>query len=120
MAKNAIKKYDEVMPALVPTTNVLVSKYYMIEAAYKLGETQIANKWLNQIDDYMTNLLDFDYAVLQKGSTEGIDTRDVQLCMSIINSSSTLTKDSHQDALSKKLEAQLKDYSTKLGPLMSR
>ena len=117
-AKLALKKYDEVMPNLVPTTNVLVSKYYMIEAAYKLGETALANKWATQIDDYMVNLLDYDNTILQKGTTEGIDARDATLCLQIINSMAMLTKDSHQDVLNKKFEAQVKDYSGKLGSIL--
>jgi hypothetical protein len=117
-AKKVIEKYEEVMPALVPSTNVLVSKYYMVESAYKLGETQIANKWANQIDDYIVNLLDYDNSIIQKGTTDGIDKRDAQLCLSIINSMTTLAKENHQDVLGKKLEAQLKDYAGKFGSIL--
>jgi len=113
LAKKVLKRYDDVMPNLVPYSDVLVRKYYLTEYAYKLGEMQLANKWVDQMDDYITNLLNY------YSTTSGdVNAREVQLSMSLLNGVMTMTKDFHQDALNKKLESQFKVYETKLGAMM--
>jgi hypothetical protein len=119
LARNVLKKYDEVMPNLVPYSEVMASKYYLAEAAYKLGSTQLANKWTNEMDDYLTNLLEYNYTVSQTGSGE-VNNRDMQLGLSVLSGLGSLTKDYHQDVLNKKIDAQYKDYATKLGGLIKQ
>jgi hypothetical protein len=114
LARTVLKKYDDVMPNLFPYTDVVARKYYLIESAYKLGSTELANKWSNEIDDYVTNLLSYNYTVSQNGSGD-VNTRDIQLTMSVISGLVTLTKDFHQDALNKKLTAHYNDYAAKFG-----
>ncbi|GAB3919363.1 protein O-mannosyl-transferase family [Mucilaginibacter boryungensis] len=117
LAKNALQKYDDVMPNIVPYVDVVARKYYLTEYAYKLGSNQLANKWTNEMDDYITNLLDYYAGVSQNGSGD-VNTRDIQLTMSVMNGLIGLTKDFHQDALNKKLTTQFKDYQVKFGSLI--
>jgi hypothetical protein len=114
MAKNLLKKYDDVMPGIVPSTEVAVRKYYMIESAYRMGDVSLANKLSNQIDDYITNLLNYNYALL-KSSETSVDNRDIQYSMSILSGLVGFTKDFKQTALNTRFSAQLKDYESKFG-----
>ncbi|RCH54993.1 DUF2723 domain-containing protein [Mucilaginibacter hurinus] len=114
MAKKLVKKYDEVMPAIIPVQEVAVRKYYLLESAYRLGDTQFGNRLAEQIDDYLVNLLNYTHAMIQKGSINA-DSRDVQLSMSLLNGLVDMTKDYHQTALHTKYSAQLKDFQNKLG-----
>jgi len=114
LAKKVVERYDEVMPNLVPYIDVVARKYYMVDYAYKLGDIQLANKWVNEMDDYVTNTLDYNYTISQNGSGS-VNSRDIQLSLSVLNGVQTLTKEYHQDALNKKLEVQMGNYATKLG-----
>ncbi len=117
LARNVIHKYDAVMPDLMPYSEVAGRKYYLVDNAYRLGETALANKWTNQLDDYLTNLLDYNYTLVQNGSGQ-VNQRDIQLSLSVLNGLITSTKDAHQTALNAKLNAQLKDYESKLSSVM--
>jgi prenyltransferase beta subunit len=113
-AKGVLKKYDDVMPGIIPSTEVAVRKYYMTESAYRLGDIALANKLANQVDDYVTNLLDYNYALLQRSETE-LDNRDIQYSMSILSGLASFTKDFKQISLNAKFNAQLKNYEGKFG-----
>ncbi|MGF7042190.1 protein O-mannosyl-transferase family [Mucilaginibacter lappiensis] len=113
-AKGVLKKYDDVMPGIIPSTEVAVRKYYMTESAYRLGDIALANKLANQVDDYVTNLLDYNYALLQRSETE-LDNRDIQYSMSILSGLASFTKDFKQTSLNTKFNAQLKNYEGKFG-----
>jgi hypothetical protein len=113
-AKGILKKYDDVMPGIIPSTEVAVRKYYMTESAYRLGDIALANKLANQVDDYVTNLLDYNYALLQRSETE-LDNRDIQYSMSILSGLASFTKDFKQTSLNTKFNAQLKNYEGKFG-----
>jgi hypothetical protein len=117
MAKNVLKKYDDVMPNLYPYTEVAARKYYIIEDAYKVGEAQLGNKWANEIDDYILDILSYN-ANLVQNNADGVQLHDVQLSMSILNGLASMTKDFHQTALSAKYSAQLKEYEGKLGSIL--
>jgi hypothetical protein len=114
LARKVLQRYDDVMPDLVPYSDVIARKYYMVEFAYKLGSTQLANKWVNQMDDYITNLMDYTIKASQNGSGD-LNNRDIQLSMSVLNGLETLTKDFHQDELNKKISSQYKTYVGSLG-----
>ncbi len=118
LAKKVIEKCDAEMPDLMPYTEVAGRKFYLIDYAYRTGATAIANKWTNSLDDYLKNLLDYDYT-LSKDDSAQLNQRDVQLSLSVLNGLVTSTKQAHQDALSNKLNAQLKDYEGKFGALIS-
>ena len=117
MAKNVLKKYDDVMPNLYPYTEVAARKYYIIEDAYKVGEAQLGNKWANEVDDYIMDILAYNANLVQNNS-DGVQFHDVQLSMSILNGLVSMTKDFHQTALSAKYSAQLKEYEVKLGSIL--
>jgi hypothetical protein len=119
LAKNALKKYVDVMPTMIPVPEVAVRKYYMAEAAYHTGETTLGDKLVLQIDDYLTNLLTYNYALFQDGKTD-LKNRDIQLSLSILNGLVNLTKDYNHSGLSAKYAAQLKEYSTKFGVSMDK
>lgn len=119
LAKNALKKYDEVMPSQIISSELAVRKYYMVESLYRMGDPTLANKLANQIDDYIVDQLKYSYMLYQK-SDAGLNTRDVQLFLSLLNGMEGLTKTYKQDALSTKIGAQLKDYGTKFGGLATQ
>jgi hypothetical protein len=114
LARKALQKYDDVQPNLVPYIDVMLRKYYLVEYAYKLGLTQLGNKWIDQMDDYITNLMDYTIKASQNGSGD-LNNRDVQLSMSVLNGLEVLTKDFHQDELNKKISNQYKTYVGSLG-----
>jgi hypothetical protein len=114
LAKNALKKYDEVMPETIPNTEIAIRKYYLIETAYRLGETQMANKLANLVDAYVTNLLAYNLTLLQSGDTT-LESRDIQYSMSMLNGLVEFTKTYKQPQLQAKFDAQFKDYEKKLG-----
>jgi hypothetical protein len=113
-AKNVIRRYDEVMPENIPNTEIAIRKYYMIETAYRVGETQMGNKLVGIVDAYVTNLLDYNYTLLQSGDVS-IETRDIQYGMSMLNGIAEYTKNYKQTDLNAKYAAQLKSYSKKFG-----
>ncbi|GAB2705102.1 DUF2723 domain-containing protein [Mucilaginibacter koreensis] len=117
LAKNIIRKYDTVMPDLMPYSEVAGRKYYLIDNAFKLGETALAVKWTNHLDDYLKNLLDYQYTNMQNGNS--VNQRDIQLSLSVINALIGTTQQAKQTALSNKLSAQMKDYEGKFASVMS-
>jgi hypothetical protein len=114
LAKNALKKYDEVMPETIPNTEIAIRKYYLIETAYRLGETQMANKLANLVDAYVTNLLAYNLTLLQSGDTT-LESRDIQYSMSMLNGLVEFTKNYKQPQLNAKFNTQFKEYEKKLG-----
>jgi hypothetical protein len=114
LAKNALKKYDEVMPDNIPNTEIAIRKYYLVETAYRLGETTIGNKLANVVDAYITNLLDYNYTLLQKNEVS-IESRDIQYAMSMLNGLVEHTRNFKQPELNAKFDKQFKGYEQKLG-----
>ncbi|RVU01623.1 DUF2723 domain-containing protein [Mucilaginibacter limnophilus] len=115
-AKNLLKKYDTEMPAIIPMPEVAVRKYYLVENAYTLGETRLANTWAEQIEDYLVNLLDYNYSQLQNGNVSA-DNRDIQLSMSLLNGLVKMTESFHQPVLHKKFNDHFKNFETKFGTM---
>jgi hypothetical protein len=116
LAIKALKRYEEVMPAKIPYGEVALRKFYMNGNAYQLSQTQIANKWTEELDKYITNSLDYNYAQTQKGGT--VNQRDVQLGVYILNGLVELTGKYQQTALFNKLSAQYKGYEAKFGNVL--
>ncbi|SDP97705.1 Heme A synthase [Mucilaginibacter sp. OK268] len=115
LAKNTLKKYDEVMPGIINSTEVAVRKFYMIESSYRMGDITLANKLSNQVDDYVNNLLTYNYALLQRNEISLDNNRDVQYSIQILSGLVGFTKDFKQTALNTKFSAQLKGFETKFG-----
>jgi hypothetical protein len=119
LAKKTLRKYEEVMPSQIISSEIAVRKYYMVESLFRMGETTLGTKLATQIDDYLVDQLKFNYTLFQK-SDANLNTRDVQLSLSLLNGMATLAKDYKQDALSAKISAQLKDYGTKFGGMQTQ
>ncbi|MEB0261739.1 MULTISPECIES: DUF2723 domain-containing protein [unclassified Mucilaginibacter] len=119
LAKNALKKYEDVMPAVIISSELAVRKYYMAESLFRMGDATLGLKLANQIDAYIVDQLNYSYILYQK-SDRSLNTRDVQLSLSLLNGMVNLTKTYKQDALSAKISAQLKDYGTKFGGMKTQ
>nr|WP_292973665.1 DUF2723 domain-containing protein [Mucilaginibacter sp.] len=119
LAKNALKKYDDVMPSTINSSEIAIRKYYMLETLYSLGENDMAGKQVNAIDDYVMSTLQYNYSIYQKGDNS-LNMREIQLSLSLLNSLAQSTKEFKQSTLSAKLEAQLKEYSNKFGSLLQQ
>ncbi|MBS7564048.1 DUF2723 domain-containing protein [Mucilaginibacter sp. Bleaf8] len=117
LARNVLKKYDEVLPTNIPVDEVALRKFYILDNAYKLGQSQLGNKWAEQLNAFVTDLLDYNAAVLQGGSGE-ISQRDVQLGLYILNGLVDATKTYHQTTLNQKYTSEFKNYESKLGAAM--
>jgi hypothetical protein len=114
LAKNVLKKYDDVMPGIIPSTEVAVRKYYMVESAYRMGYITLANKLSSQVDDYVINLLNYNYTLVKNNDTN-VENRDIQYSMSLLSGLVDFTKNYKQTALNTKFSAQLKEFEGKFG-----
>ncbi|RWY57444.1 glycosyltransferase family 117 protein [Mucilaginibacter gilvus] len=116
LAKNTLKKYQESMPEKILSPELAIRKYYLAQSAYEVGETALANKLVKTVDDYVVDQLKFNFTVYQQNS-DNVDSRSVQLSLSLLNGIENLTKSFHQTEWTNKTAAQLKDYSTKFAAL---
>ncbi|HZY35393.1 MAG TPA: DUF2723 domain-containing protein [Mucilaginibacter sp.] len=119
LAKNALQKYDEELPDLYTGLDVVDRKIFLTKTAYQLGNVMLGDKFIKGIDDYLTDQLDYDYHLLQDNSSE-LNARDAQYSVSFINALQGIAADNHRADWSKKLQDQLKNYETKLGPVLQR
>jgi len=119
LALNVLKKYDQEMPDLNPYVDVEGRKLYLAQASYKLNDVVLGNKISDDIDDYLTDQLDYNYYLLQDNSDQ-ISPRDINIGVQIIAALAQFAKDAHQTALSNKLEGQYKDYATKFASILSQ
>ena len=113
-ARKVLKKYDEVMPTTINSLEIAVRKYYMIENAYRLNDIQLGNKLANLVDDYVSNQLDYSYALIQKGETN-LENRDLQYSMQILGGLVEFSKQYKQPQLFNKFSAQLSGFEKKFG-----
>lgn len=119
LAKNLLKKCDDVMPDLYPYTEVSARKFYLVESAFKAGNPQLANKWAEELNNFLNQILSYN-ADMQQNNPDKVNTHEVQLTMSILNGLNGLAKDNHQAALNAKLDKEFKDYEGKLSAVLSR
>jgi len=117
LAIKALNRYEEVMPDNIAYGEIALRKFYLVQNAYQLGQTQLANKWTTQLDDFIKNSLDYNYQIMQGGSGE-LNQRDLQLGMYMLNGLVELTAGSKQTALNKTLSAHFKEYETKFGNVL--
>jgi hypothetical protein len=119
LALKTLHKFDDEMPGLVTGLDVADRKMYMGRTAYKLNDMVLGNKLISNVDDYVTDQLDYNYTLLKNNSSE-LNTQNVQYGVSFINEMGAITAENHQTELSNKLKAQLKDYEAKFGAILQR
>jgi hypothetical protein len=119
LALKVLHKYDEVMPDMNPGLEVADRKIFMAQTAYELHDIILGNKFINSVDGYITDQLDYNYYLLQNNSGD-LNARDVQYGISFLNGITGMTGENHQTALNNKLKAQLKDYETKFASILQR
>jgi hypothetical protein len=116
LAKNALKKYQDNLPEKILSPELAIRKYYLAQSAYEVGDAALGNKLVKLVDDYVVDQLAFNFTVYQQDSNN-VDSRAVQLSLSLLNGMENLTKSFHQTEWTNKTAAQLKDYSGKFGAL---
>ena len=119
MALNAIHKFDEKMPDINPDIDTAAHKFFLAQTAYKLDDIKLGNRYIKSVDNFITDQLDYNYALLQDNK-EGIDSRTVQLGMQLLNGMTDSAKSSHQTELSNHIAEQLKDYENKFTALVGK
>jgi hypothetical protein len=118
-ARNVLKKYDEVLPDINPGLDVVDRKIFLAKAAYELNDIISGDKFVNGVDDYIKDQLDYNFYMLTD-NPGSVNVRDVQYGVSFINGLAGITADNHRNDLSKKLQAQLKDYESKFASVLQR
>jgi hypothetical protein len=111
-ALKVVQKYDAELPDIYPYVDVAGRKLYLTQLAYQLHDVVLGNKLATNIDNYLTDQLDYNAYLLTK-DVNSISGRDVQIGMQVLNGLVQFTKDNHQTALASKFENQLKDYESK-------
>ncbi len=99
--------------------NIAQSKYFIIDTAYRLHATDMANKYVSSMDSYITDQLDYNYNLMQSSPAD-VNAQNVQFEVSVLNAMTQLTKENEQMALNSKLTAQLNDYTNKFSSIMGR
>jgi hypothetical protein len=113
LAKNVVKRYIDVMPELIPSSETAIRKYYMAESSYRIGEKASADKLVKQLDNYITNTLNYNLTLVNEGKTD-VQNNDIQLAMSLLNGLKALTAD-YNKSLSGPLTTRIKNYEQKFG-----
>jgi hypothetical protein len=119
MALKVLHKYDQEMPDMTNSLEVADRKIILAQTSFQLHDAALGNKFANQVDDYITDQLDYNYHLMQTSSGE-FSQRDVQYGLSFLNGLVSITAENNQTALNTKLKAQFKDYETKFGPILQR
>jgi hypothetical protein len=117
LALNALHKYDKEMPDIYPFFGITQSKYFIIDTAYKLHDEGMANRYVNSVQNYITDQLDYNYNMLQTSPAD-VNTDTVQFGMQVLNGLAVLTKDNQQTALNGKLQAQVNSYAGKFSKIL--
>jgi len=112
LALKALHRYDEVLPDINPGLDVADRKIFFAQTAYSLHDIVLGDKFVNSVDNYLKDQLDYNYYLMQDNS-ETFSKRDVQYGVSFINGLAGITAENHRADLTKKLQNQLKDYETK-------
>jgi hypothetical protein len=118
LAIKVLIKYDQVLPDVNPAVRVDGQKLYLAQAAYRLNDVVIGNKISADIDDFLTDQLDYNYYQLQNNGQ--INQDDINVGIQILAALAQFTKDGHQTQLSDKLTAQYKDYAGKFASVLGQ
>ena len=119
LALKVLHKYDSEMPDIYPFIDLARSKYFLVATAYTLNDVTLGNKYVNSIDDYVADQLDYNYSLMQK-DVSSVDQRTVQLGVSLLDALSKATKENHQTAVTAKVDKHLKDYESKFGSVLGK
>jgi len=118
LALKVVHKYDEVMPDLNVDLHTVQAKYFLTQTIFKLNDNVLAGKMAKSIDDYLKDMLDYDYNQMQNNGVP-VSPRDVGFSIQIINSLAEMSKTAHLDALTAQLQAQGKDYEAKFASYLN-
>ena len=116
LALNVFNKFDAELSGIIPDLEVADRKIVLAQTAYSIGDIKHGDLLVNDIDDYLTDQLDYNASQL-KDNSGNLNDRDVQYQLQFLNGIASITAENHRIDLNKKLQAQLKDYSTKFGSL---
>ena len=119
LALKALHKYNQELPDFTTSLEVADRKVEFAQIAYLLNDTNAANNFLNSVDGYIVDQLDYNYTLLQSNSNS-LDARTVQFATIFLSRMVTLTEENHQKALSDKFNKQLKDYEGKFASILSQ
>ena len=119
LALKAIHKFDEKMPDINPDIDTAVHKFFLAQTAYNLNDTRLADRYIRNVDSFLTDQLDYNYTLLQHGNA-GIDQRTVQMGLQLLNGMADTTKGYRQTALSAQFSTQLTDYENKFAVLNNK
>ena len=117
LALKVLHKYDAEMPDLNIDIRTADSKYFMAQTAYQLHDAALGAKFVVSIDNYITDMMDYYYGQLADNSNS-LNPRDIGFSVQLLNTMAEMTKESHQAALTAKLQAQAKDYQNKFASLI--
>lgn len=117
LALKVIHKYQEVMPDLNIDIRTADSKFFIAQTAYQLHDLVFGAKMVNSIDDYLKDVLNYNYTQLQNNSG-ALNQRDIGFSIQLIGGMAEFAKNNHQDALASRLQAQVKDYETKFASVI--
>jgi hypothetical protein len=117
LAIKVLHKFDQEMPDLAIDIRTANSKFFLAQTAYQIHDFALGGKFVNSIDNYLVDQLDY-YATLLQDNAGTLNPRDVAFSIQMINGMADFAKDGHQTALSNKLQAQAKNYSTKFASIM--
>lgn len=119
LALKALHKFDEQMPDINPDKDTAAHKFFLAETAHKLSDIKLANRYIKNIDDYITDQLDYNYSLVQNNK-DGIDLHTTELGIQLLNGMADTARINNQIELSDQLKAQLKDYGTKFAVLQGK
>ncbi len=117
LAIKALHKFDQVLPDINTGLDVADRKIFLAQSAYELQDVLLGDKFINSVDNYIVDQLDYNYYLMQNNAAD-LSVRDVQYGVSFINGMASMTAETHRTALNKKLSAQLKDYESKFSSLL--
>ncbi|WP_214069973.1 DUF2723 domain-containing protein [Mucilaginibacter sp. dw_454] len=119
LALKALHKYDENMPDLKVDMRITGARFYIAQSAYKLGDVNLANRYVNSINDYVVDQLEYANRQMQD-NTGMFSGRDVQMGVQLLYEMADAAKQNHQTQLAGKLDAEGKKYETVFGALFSQ
>ena len=117
LALKVIHKYQEVMPDLNIDIRTADSKFFIAQTAYQLHDLVFGAKMVNSIDDYLKDVLNYNYTQLHNNSG-ALNQRDIGFSIQLIGGMAEFAKNNHQEPLASKLLAQVKDYETKFASVI--
>ncbi|HTH82880.1 MAG TPA: DUF2723 domain-containing protein [Mucilaginibacter sp.] len=118
LARKVLRKYNEVMPDINPSLFAVQTKITIADTSYKLNELAMGNKLIKNLDNYVTDQLNYNYHQLQT-DTEALYAPDVRAGLAFINNMAIITREHHQTALSEMLTAQLNNYEGKFRSILN-